>query len=53
MRLSVKKGPFVSESLIKKVIEMNKKAKRECLNLVKSVHDISGNGRAHYCSPRR
>lgn len=31
MGRSVKKGPFVSESLIKKVIEMNKKGEKKVL----------------------
>ena len=31
MGRSVKKGPFVSESLIKKVIEMNKKGEKRVL----------------------
>lgn len=50
MGRSLKKGPYASESLLKKIDEMNEKGeKKSYKDLVKSFYDISQNGWTHYC----
>ena len=49
MGRSLKKGPYASESLLKKIDEMNEKGEKSYKDLVKSFYDISQNGWTHYC----
>ena len=54
MSRSVKKGPFVQEKLLKRIQEMNEKnEKKGFKDLVQSIDNLSGDGRAYDCSTRR